>query len=78
MSVDNDNEDELLDANEVTNDMTLSNDNIENNNCETLASFEKDSDVFEEETDDSINRTKHWVELVQNWMDMITKIFLIL
>ena len=33
-SVDNDNEDEPLDANEVTNDMTLSDDNIENNDCE--------------------------------------------
>nr|CAG8602851.1 13940_t:CDS:2 [Entrophospora candida] len=30
-SVGDDNEDELLDANEVTNDMTLRDDNIENN-----------------------------------------------
>ncbi|CAJ0749544.1 4830_t:CDS:1, partial [Entrophospora sp. SA101] len=30
-SVSDDNEDELLDANEVTNDMTLRDDNIENN-----------------------------------------------
>nr|CAG8610000.1 474_t:CDS:2 [Entrophospora candida] len=73
-SVDNDNEDEPLDANEVTNDMTLSDDNIENNDCETLECFEEreeEEDAFEEETDDSINRTEHWVELIQNWMNMI-------
>ncbi|CAJ0766910.1 8055_t:CDS:2 [Entrophospora sp. SA101] len=45
-SVSDDNEDELLDANE-------------------------DLDVFEEGTDNSINRTEDWVELIQNWMNMI-------
>ena len=54
--------------------MTLRDDNIENNDCETLECFEEreeEEDAFEEETDDSINRTEHWVELIQNWMNMI-------
>ncbi|CAJ0862280.1 2687_t:CDS:2, partial [Entrophospora sp. SA101] len=61
-SVGDDNEDELFDANEVTNDMTLRD-----------ASFEGEEDlgVFEEGTGNSINRTEHWVEFIQNWMNMI-------
>ncbi|CAJ0826134.1 20121_t:CDS:2 [Entrophospora sp. SA101] len=37
----------------------------------TTTKLNQDPDAFEEEIDDSINRTKHWVELVQNWMDTI-------
>ncbi|CAJ0761006.1 24854_t:CDS:2, partial [Entrophospora sp. SA101] len=59
-SVGNDNEDRLLDANEVTNDMTLRDDNIENNDY-----------AFKKGTGNSINGTEHWVELIQNWMNMI-------
>jgi hypothetical protein len=71
-SVDNNNDDEPLDTNDVINYMTLSDDDVENNNCELSASFEEgeNSDAFQEETD-IIDRTEHWVELVQNWMGMI-------
>nr|CAG8529723.1 15073_t:CDS:2 [Entrophospora candida] len=44
---------------------------VGDDNEDELLDANKDLDVFEEGTDNSINRIEDWVELIQNWVNMI-------
>jgi len=52
----------------AVNNMILSDDD---NESSSFFEIEEDPDSFEKDDDDSINRTEQWVQLVQNWMNMI-------